>query len=101
LKLDPTKAGAAGIDYFTYLGSGGLQTAYGVDFDSKGNMYLVGSTTTGLLGEFGGPERRTVDGTVNAFLIGISTASSSSTASANGGSPVHGRRPHLPVSPHR
>ena len=28
LKLDPSKAGAAGIDYFTYLGSDGLQVAY-------------------------------------------------------------------------
>jgi len=101
LKLDPSKAGAAGIDYFTYLGSGGLQTAYGIDFDAKGNMYLVGSTTTGLLGEFGGPERRTVDGVVNAFLIGINTASASPAASASSGSAVHGRRPHLPVSPHR
>jgi len=104
LKLDPTKAGAAGIDYFTYLGSPGVQIAYGVDFDSKGNMYLVGTTTTGLLGEFGGPERGTVEGVVNAFLIGFKTDSSSSdstTASASGASPEHTRRPHLPVPPHR
>jgi hypothetical protein len=98
LKLDPSKAGAAGIDYFTYLGSPGTQVAYGVDFDSSGNMYLVGSTTTGLLGEFGGPERGTVDGTVNAFLIGFSAASSSSASSA---SPSIQRHRHLPVSPHR
>jgi hypothetical protein len=104
LKLDPTKAGAAGIDYFTYLGSPGVQIAYGVDFDSKGNMYLVGSTTTGLLGEFGGPERGTVEGVVNAFLMGFKTDSSSSdgtTANASGTSPQHIRRPHLPVPPHR
>jgi hypothetical protein len=105
LKLDPSKAGAAGIDYFTYLGSGGVQVAYGVDFDSKGNMYLVGTTTTGLLGEFGGPGRGTVDGTVNGFVMGFKTASSSpsdATASGNSATPVPPRRPHLPpVSPHR
>ncbi len=32
LKLDPSKAGAAGIDYFTYLGSDGLQVAYARGF---------------------------------------------------------------------
>ncbi len=103
LKLDPSKPGAAGIDYFTYLGSGGEQVAYGVDYDSKGNIYVVGSTTTGLLGEFGGPERQTLDGTVNAFVIGIPSASSSSNATSNGGGnhPVHVWHPHAPVSPHR
>ena len=103
LKLDPSMPGAAGIDYFTYLGSGGVQVAYGVDFDSKGNIYVVGSTTTGLLGEFGGPERQTLDGTVNAFVIGIPSASSSSNATFNGGGdhPVHVWHPHAPVSPHR
>lgn len=103
LKLDPSKPGAAGIDYFTYIGSGGVQVAYGVDYDSKGNIYAVGSTTTGLLGEFGGPERQTVDGTVNAFVIGIPSASSSSDATLNGGGdpPLHVWHPHSPVPPHR
>jgi Beta-propeller repeat len=104
LKLNPTKAGVAGVDYFTYLGSDGVQTAYGVDFDSSGNMYLVGSTTTGLLSEFGGPARGTVDGTVNAFVIGIKTASTSSSvteASTSGASPERVRHPHPPLPPHR
>lgn len=103
LKLDPSKAGADGIDYFTYLGSGGVQVGYGVDFDAKGNMYVVGSTTTGLLGAFGGPARGTVDGTVNGFVIGFSTAvsSSSSTADPSGNPPSFVRRPHWPVAPHR
>ncbi len=100
LKLDPSKAGAAGIDYFTYLGSDGVQVGYGVDVDAKGNMYVVGSTTTGLLGEFGGPERGSVDGTVNAFVIGFSTVSPSSSAT-DSASHEHRRSPHAPVSPHR
>jgi hypothetical protein len=102
LKLDPSKAGAAGIDYFTYLGTPGVQVAYGVDFDSKGNMYLVGSTTSGLLGAFGGPERATVDGTVNAFLIGFSAASSTPDSTAAGGAPPrHQQHRHVAVPPHR
>lgn len=103
LKLDPSNAGAAGIDYFTYFGSGGVQVGYGVDFDAKGNMYVAGTTTTGLLAEFGGPERGTVDGTVNGFLMGFSTApsSSSSTASTTSDPPAYVRHPHWPVAPHR
>ena len=104
LKLDPTKAGAAGINYFTYIGSPGLQIAYGVDLNSSGDMYLVGSTTTGLLGEFGGPERGTVDGTVNGFVMEFSTAASSASSTTAGISiPSTGliRHPHLPILPHR
>jgi hypothetical protein len=102
LKLDPSKAGAAGIDYFSYLGSGGVQIGYGVDFDAKGNMYVAGTTTTGLLGEFGGPVRQTVDGTVNGFVMGFSTAASSASATTpSGPNPQPVRHPHRPVSPHR
>jgi hypothetical protein len=104
LKLDPSKAGAAGIEYFTYLGTPGVQVAYGVDFDSKGNMYLAGSTTTGLLGAFGGPERGTVNGTVNAFVIGFSAASSTPDSTAGGASspsPGHQQHRHVAVPPHR
>jgi hypothetical protein len=105
LKLNPAKAGAEGIDYFTYLGSAGLQIAYAVDFDSAGNMYLAGSTSTGLLGAFGGPERQTVDGNVDAFVIGfpaaVATSSSGSNTTASIGGPLHQRRRHMPVIPHR
>jgi hypothetical protein len=102
LKLDPSKAGADGIEYFTYLGTDGLQIAYGVDFDSKGNMYLVGSTSTGLLGEFGGPERGTLPGNIDAFVIGFDAAASTAgSTTAHGSVPGHLRRRHLPVLPHR
>ncbi len=102
LKLDPSKAGADGIDYFTYLGSDGLQIAYAVDFDSSGDMYLAGSTSTGILGEVGGPQRVTVDGNVDAFVIGFPAAAStpSSTASTGGASGPHFRHRHF-VVPHR
>lgn len=101
LKLDPTKAGAAGIDYFTYVGSEGLQVAYGIDFDSSGNMYLAGSTTTGMLAPYGGPERATVDGNVDMFVLGFGTGSSSGSTTSGSGAPPVRRHPHLALSPHR
>jgi Beta-propeller repeat len=101
LKLDPTKSGAEGIDYFTYLGDSGLQIAYAVDFDKNGDMYLAGSTSTGILAQVGGPARNTVDGTVNMFVIGFPAASASpadTTASVSG---KHLQHRHLPMVPHR
>ena len=55
LKLDPSKDGAAGIDYFTYLGTDGLQVAYGVDVDRSGNMYLAGYSSYDDSGSAGRP----------------------------------------------
>jgi len=104
LKLDPTKAGADGIDYFTYLGDSGLQTAYAIDFDKSGNMYLAGTSTTGILAEVGGPARVTVDGNVDSFVVGFPAAASpleNSTASPSGTSGRHLQHRHLPVVPHR
>jgi hypothetical protein len=104
LKLDPTKAGADGIDYFTYLGDSGLQIAYAVDFDKSGNMYLAGTSSTGILAEVGGPGRVTVDGNVDSFVIGFPAASASlenPSISPSGISGRHLQHRHLPVVPHR
>lgn len=100
LKLDPTKSGAAGIEYFTYLGSPGVQIAYAIDFDSNSDMYLAGSTSSGLLGEFGGPERGSGDGNVDAFVMGFAAATSApSSAITRTFSGVRHRHPLL--LPHR
>jgi hypothetical protein len=100
LKLDPTKAGAAGIDYFTYLGSDGTQVAYGVDVDSKGNMYLAGYSSSNILSLIGGPARPNITGDWAAFVVTFSPGSSTpaSLASSTGA-----QRRRLPwrVSPHR
>ncbi len=97
LKLDPSKAGAAGIDYFTYLGSDGVQVAYGVDVDSSGDMYLVGYSSSNILSRVGGPGRPTITGNDDAFVIGFplgSTTPAASTGSARKRGPWH-------ISPHR
>jgi hypothetical protein len=100
LKLDPTKAGAEGIDYFTYLGSDGTQVAYAVDVDSSGNMYLGGYSSSNILSRIGGPARSTITGNWAAFVVAFSPGSSTPAVvtSSNGA-----RRRRLPwhVSPHR
>jgi hypothetical protein len=100
LKLDPSKAGAAGIEYLTYLGSDGLQVAYGVDFDSAGNMYLAGYSSSNILSRIGGPQRTTVTGNVDAFVVGFSPGASTpaTTTSSLAG---HHRRLPWRVSPRR
>jgi all-beta uncharacterized protein/beta-propeller repeat-containing protein len=71
LKLNPARAGTAGIDYLSYLGSDGLQIGYGVDFDQLGNIFVVGSTSGPLLYAQGGVSRTSPAGTTNGFLLGF------------------------------
>ncbi len=100
LKLDPTKAGAAGIDYFTYLGSDGTQVAYGVDVDSSGNMYLAGYSSSNILSLIGGPGRPTITGDWAAFVVAFSPGSST-PAAITSSTGAHRRRLPWRVSPHR
>jgi hypothetical protein len=100
LKLDPSKSGAAGVDYFTYLGSDGIQVAYAVDFDSKGNMYLAGSSSSNILSIIGGPARTTITGNVDAFLVGFSVGSSTPATTTTSIAGHHGH-PFWRIPPHR
>jgi hypothetical protein len=99
LKLDPSKAGAEGIDYFTYLGTDGIQVAYAVDVDKSGNMYLAGYSSYAILADLGGPERATLAGNIDAFVVGFGVGSSTPAAITSGTVP----RKRLPwhVPPHR
>ncbi|HYL39265.1 MAG TPA: SBBP repeat-containing protein [Bryobacteraceae bacterium] len=72
LKFNPARAGADGLDYFSYLGSDGLQIAYGVDFDASGNLYLAGSTSGPIFDAFGGAGKPTDSGNTDAFVAGFS-----------------------------
>jgi Beta-propeller repeat/Viral BACON domain len=72
LRLNPSKPGSSGRDYFTYLGSPGVQIGYGVDFDSAGNVYLVGSTTGPIFDPFGGETLNSSVGKTDVFLAGFS-----------------------------
>jgi hypothetical protein len=100
LKLTPANAALASVDYFTYLGTPGTQVGYAVDFDSKGNMYMAGYSTYAILAGLGGPERATIAGNVDAFVVGFEAGSIEPNigASVTGGA----RRRGLPrISPHR
>jgi hypothetical protein len=82
--------GAAALVYGTYLGSDGLQVAYGVDFDSKGNIFLTGFTSGQIFSAFGNSSKGSGPGNVDAFVVGISTAqptlSAEESATGLGGS---------------
>lgn len=73
LKLNPSNAGAAGISYFSYLGSDGLQIAYGIDFDANNNIYLTGFTSGPIFNALGGAGKGTNPGDPDAFVIGFNT----------------------------
>jgi hypothetical protein len=77
LKFNPAKAGKAGLQYFTFLGSPGLQVAYGIDFDANGNIYLAGFTSGPIFDAFSGPGKPTEHGNRDGFVVGFSTGSSS------------------------
>lgn len=100
LKLDPTKSGAAGIDYFTYLGSDGTQVAYGVDYDASGDMYLAGYSSSRVLSPLGGPDRPNAAGIWDAFVIGFPLGSSTSAATTSTSTGVTHNFLHH-ISPHR
>jgi Beta-propeller repeat len=99
LKLDPSKAGAEGIDYFTYLGTDGIQVAYAVDVDKSGNMYLAGYSSYAILANLGGPERATIAGNIDAFVVGFGVGSSTPAAITSSATPRRRLPWHIP--PHR
>jgi hypothetical protein len=73
LKLNPAKPGKAGLQYFTFLGSPGLQVGYAIDFDANGNIYLAGFTSGGIFDAFSGPGKPTDHGNRDGFIVGFST----------------------------
>ena len=101
LKLNPGNPGLAGVDSFTYLGSDGVQVAYGVDFDSKGNVYLTGSTSGPIFSAIGGPAPATsIQGNVDTFLVGYEAGSIEPNKGATTTSGVPRRFPWR-IPPHR
>jgi hypothetical protein len=75
LKLNPNKAGASGLDYFSYFGSAGIQIGYGIAVDAKGTVYVAGGTSGPLLGGFGGVGKATAAGNMDGYLAAFSPCS--------------------------
>lgn len=71
LRFTPMVGGPAAITYLTYLGSDGLQVAYGVDFDASGDIFLTGYTTGPLFKPFGGAQKSSGVGSTDAFVVGL------------------------------
>jgi hypothetical protein len=80
LEFNPSIAGPTAIKFFTYLGSDGLQIAYGIDYDVNNSLiYLTGYTSGPIFDAFGGPAKGTNPGDPDAFVIGFSTQAASTT----------------------
>lgn len=73
LKFNPGTAGPAAISYLTYLGSDGLQVAYGIDFDAAGHIYITGYTSGPIFKALHGVAKTSGTGNVDGFLIGLDT----------------------------
>jgi hypothetical protein len=74
LKFNPAQPGPLAISYLTYLGSDGVQIAYGIDVLANGNIYLVGFTSGPIFDPFGGAAKTSSPGKRDAFIVGLSTA---------------------------
>jgi len=80
LEFNPSTSGKAGIKYLTYLGSDGLQIAYGIDYDATNNLiYLTGVSTGPIFDALGGPAKSTSAGNPDAFVIGFGTQPAATT----------------------
>jgi len=84
LEFNPSIPGPAAISYFTYLGSDGLQVAYGIDYDVTNSLiYLTGYTTGPLFDPLGGPSNGDL-GIPDVFVIGFSTGAAPTTTAQRG-----------------
>ncbi len=70
LRLDPTISGRSGILYASYVASVGLQSAYGVDVDATGTLWITGWTNDTLFDPTVTPKTAPV-GDIDGFLMGI------------------------------
>jgi Beta-propeller repeat len=73
LKFTPATAGPAAIGYLSYLGSDGLQVGYGIDFDAKDHIYMVGYTSGPIFSAIHGVSKPSAAGNVDGFVIGLNT----------------------------
>ncbi len=71
LKFDPTVSGPRGILYASYIASVGLQSAYGVDVDAQGTMWVIGWTNDSIFDPTITP-KTTPAQDIDGFLMGIS-----------------------------
>lgn len=70
LKFDPTIAGPGGILYSSYIASLGLQSAYGVDVDAAGTIWVTGWTNDTIFDPTITP-KTTPAQDIDGFLMGI------------------------------
>ena len=86
LIFNPTQKAASGPIFSTFLGSGGgVQIATGIDFDSKGTVYVAGYTSGDLFHALGGVPNAKGDGLSSAFVFGFQAPAGISHAKTHHG----------------
>ncbi len=84
MKLDLSKAGAAGLIYSTYAGSARADIGYAVEEDSvKGVLYLAGSTNGKQFPASNPVTRDAVAGDYDLFVLGFPSGSVSLSSAGN------------------
>lgn len=71
MKFDPTVVGPAGLAYASYISSVGSQSAYGVDVDAKGTIWVAGASTAGIFDALNGSAKTTASGVYNGYVMGF------------------------------
>lgn len=86
LIFNPTTPAKSGPILSTFLASGGgVQVANGIDFDSKGNVYVVGYTTGSIFQQLGGVPNSKGDGLSAAFVLGFKVTGLAAQAKSHRG----------------
>ncbi len=73
--LNPAAAGAAALEYSTYLGGSGGDNAQSILADAKGNIYVAGSTSSANFPVTPDADQATYAGGYDAFLVRIDPTS--------------------------
>src|SRR5207245_5563647 len=75
-KPNPASSGTQPLDYATYLGGTNNDSAGGIALDSKGNVYVTGSTSSQDFPTVN-PLEATLAGNMDAFVTELNAAGSS------------------------
>jgi Calx-beta domain-containing protein/beta-propeller repeat-containing protein len=76
--------GGTALDYSTYMGGGGIDTAFGVAVDSGGNAHVMGVTDSSNFPTANALQRTFGGGTADLFIASIKTGPTISNGMVNG-----------------
>jgi hypothetical protein len=75
IRVDPEKSGLDGIDYGTFIGGNGVDSAEAIHLDADGNVYIAGYTTSTDMPVGGSAPQLTSAGASDLYVIKLSIPS--------------------------